>query len=309
VRLLEPAGEEAENLETEPRSEERPASERPASERPASERRYPVRVIAAPAFDPDAIREESGVAAGALREALAGCAGARCALVLVKSWQTRRAACLLESCLAPDGLALSLQNGLGNRETLAEVLGPDRVGLGVATVGANLAAPGVVRAGGQGSLTLGVHPRLAPWVDLLRAAGFSVNETPDPDALLWGKLATNAAINPLTALLGVQNGELLKRPTARLLMAGLARETAAVAAAQGIHLPYPDPVQAAEAVAGRTASNRSSMLQDVQRGASTEIDAICGNIVEAGEQFGVDTPLNRTMWLLVKAAVAKSMVS
>jgi hypothetical protein len=89
---------------------------------------------------------------------------------------------------------------------------------------------------------------------------------------VWGKLVINAAINPLTALLGVPNGELLARPAARALMADLACEAAAVAAAQGIRLPYPDPVAAAEGVAQRTAANRSSMLQDVQRGAPTEID-------------------------------------
>ncbi len=251
-----------------------------------AERRYPVRVVEIPA-------------AGEPCEL----PGARYALVLVKSWQTRRSGCLLQNCLAPGGLALSLQNGLGNREALAESLGPERVALGVATVGANLAAPGRVRAGGEGSLVIGDHPRLEPLAALLRGAGFQVEQTPDPDALLWGKLAINAAINPLTALLGVPNGELLKRPSARQLMAGLARETAAVASAQAIRLPYPDPVAMAERVAERTALNRSSMLQDIQRGAPTEIDAICGNIVEAGEEFGVETPLNRSMSLLVKALV------
>ncbi len=74
-----------------------------------------------------------------------------------------------------------------------------------------------------------------------------------------------------------------------------------MAAAQGIRLPYPDPVAAAEEIARRTAANRSSMLQDVQRGALTEIDAICGAIAEAGDQNDMPAPLNRTMWLLVSA--------
>jgi 2-dehydropantoate 2-reductase len=71
--------------------------------------------------------------------------------------------------------------------------------------------------------------------------------------------------------------------------------------AQGLHLPYPDPVVAVETIARRTAANRSSMLQDIQRGAPTEIDAICGAIVTAGEQTGVPTPVNRTLWQLVRA--------
>ena len=109
------------------------------------------------------------------------------------------------------------------------------------------------------------------------------------------------AINPLTALLRVPNGALLERPAARGLMRALAEETAAVAAAKGIHVPQ--PVGSAENVARRTATNHSSMYQDVQRGAPTEIDAICGAIVQIGEQLGVPVPVNRVMWKLVKASV------
>jgi 2-dehydropantoate 2-reductase len=135
----------------------------------------------------------------------------------------------------------------------------------------------------------------------LREAGFNVETVADPDSLLWGKLVINAAINPLTALLRVPNGELLERGTARALMQAAACEAAAVAAAQGIRLPYPDPLAVAESVAQRTATNRSSMFQDIQRGAPTEIDAICGAVVQAGEEVGVPTPVNLTLWQLVKA--------
>ncbi len=233
----------------------------------------------------------------------ADCAGARLALVLVKSWQTERAARHLAGCLAADGLALTLQNGLGNRETLEEILGADRVALGVTTTGGTLVGPGRVRPGGEGPISLGAHPRLEPLADLLRRAGFEVEQVPAADALLWSKLVINAAINPLTALLRVPNGELLNRPSARLLMAAAASEAAAVAEALGLRLTFADPVAAAEAVARRTAINHSSMFQDVQRGAPTEIDAICGAIVRAGEQCGLSTPVNRTLWLLVKAMV------
>jgi 2-dehydropantoate 2-reductase len=222
-------------------------------------------------------------------------------LVLVKSWQTHRAARQISRFLSKDGVILTLQNGIGNREVLAEVLGVQRVALGVTTLGANLIAPGRVQAAGEGVVSLSIHSRLGPMAEKLRAAGFIVENAPDPDALLWGKLVINAAINPLTAMLSVTNGELLTRPTARNLMVALARETAAVAVALGIRLPYPDPVVATESIARRTATNRSSMLQDITRQAPTEIDAICGAIVKAGEQANVPTPVNRTMWQLVKA--------
>ncbi|MEJ5223042.1 MAG: ketopantoate reductase C-terminal domain-containing protein, partial [Anaerolineales bacterium] len=119
--------------------------------------------------------------------------------------------------------------------------------------------------------------------------------------LLWGKLIINAAINPLTALLRVPNGALLERPDARLLMGELARETAAVARALGVTLPFDDPAAAAEAVARKTASNHSSMAQDILRGAPTEIDAICGAVARAADRCGMTAPLNTVMWRLVRA--------
>jgi 2-dehydropantoate 2-reductase len=228
-------------------------------------------------------------------------AGARFALVLVKSWQTERVARQLAGCLASNGVALTLQNGIGNRETLSKYLGAQRVALGVTTIGANLIGPGRVLLAGEGVVTLGVHSRLGPLADVLRSGKFVVENSPDANALLWGKLVINAGINPLTALLRVSNGELLERPSARALMAATVREAAAVAVAQGTRLPYPDPVVATEAIARRTATNRSSMLQDVTRGMPTEIDAICGAIVRAGEQTGVSTPVNRTLWQLVRS--------
>ncbi|MFM8319340.1 MAG: ketopantoate reductase family protein [Chloroflexota bacterium] len=243
------------------------------------EHRFPVQVIATPH----------------------DCQGVRLALVLVKSWQTPRAARQLAACMAPDGLALTLQNGLGNREQLMQALGARRVALGVTTLSAWLLSPGRVRTVGEAIVTLGAQPNLAPLTGLLQSAGFIIETATDPHALVWGKLVINAALNPITALLNIPTGELLARPSARALAQAVVREAAAVAVAQGIRLPYPDPVVAVETIARRTAGNLSSMLQDVQRGAPTEIDSINGAIVQAGEATGVPTPINRTLWQLVKA--------
>lgn len=231
------------------------------------------------------------------------CAGALFALVLVKSWQTDRVARQLRRCLAPDGVALTLQNGLGNYEQLCQALGADRVALGVTTTGATSLKPGVVRLGGVGPTYLAPHSRLEPLAELLRRAGFAVETVEDLSGLVWGKLAVNAGINALTALLGVPNGELLERSDARAVMHAAAEETAAVATALGVRLPYDDPASQVADVARRTASNRSSMLQDVSRGAPTEVDAINGAVVQQGERLGVPTPVNWTLWRLIRALV------
>jgi 2-dehydropantoate 2-reductase len=227
--------------------------------------------------------------------------GTTFALVLVKSWQTERAATRLFDCLAVDGIALTLQNGLGNREKLVAKLGAERVALGITTGGATLLGPAQVRAGGNGKITIADHERVTLFIDMLTAAGFQVETTDNVDSLTWGKLVINAAINPLTAILNVTNGELIKRPTARELSARLANEVAAVAAGKNIPLPFDDPVGAVEDVISRTSDNRSSMLQDVRRGALTEIDAINGAVVQAGRDVAVSTPANEMMWKLVGA--------
>jgi 2-dehydropantoate 2-reductase len=233
----------------------------------------------------------------------ADCKGARYVLVLVKSWQTERVAGQLADCLAEDGLALTLQNGMGNRELLAGALGLPRVALGVTTTGATLLGPGLAQVGGEGVISVEAHTRLEPLESALTEAGFNVQVVNDADALVWGKLVINAAINPLTALLRVTNGELLQHPAAHNLMGILAQEAAAVATAQGIHLPFEDVVRAAEDVARKTANNHSSMFQDIRRGAPTEIDSICGAITKTGEKLGVSTPANRVCWHLTRASV------
>jgi 2-dehydropantoate 2-reductase len=233
------------------------------------------------------------------------CVGAKLVLVLVKAWQTEQAGQRLLRCIEPDAMVLTLQNGEGNYETLGRLLGANRVAVGATTLGATLLGPATVRPVGDGVITLGIHGRLKPFADLLGKAGFIVETVSDIDSVQWGKLVINAAINPLTALLRIPNGELLARSSARSLMTAASREAAAVAIAKGIHLPYPDPVLAAEATARRTALNYSSMLQDILRGTQTEIDYITGAVVQGGEKTGVQVAVNRMLWLLVKAATGR----
>ncbi len=221
--------------------------------------------------------------------------------VLVKSWQTEQVAKQLGKCLSEKGIALTLQNGLGNDEILKAILTPDRVAFGVTTVGARMLEPGYVQFTGNGKIFLGAHPQASGLARLLEIAGFQVEVVVDPISLLWGKLLINAAINPLTALLRVKNGELLEQQATRELLEGVAKEAASVAIQQGINLPYPDPILAVEEVARNTATNYSSMLQDVMRGTGTEIEAINGAIVRMGERNGVPTPINRVLWQLVKS--------
>jgi 2-dehydropantoate 2-reductase len=232
-----------------------------------------------------------------------GCPGAKMAIVLVKAWQTHRAADQLAECLHPQGIALTLQNGLGNREILEKALGGERVGFGVTTTGATLLEPGRVRSGGKGPIHFRPHPSMTPLVELLTKAGFVMDPVEDVQGLLWGKLVINSAINPLTALLEMPNGRLLESPSLMEVMVSAAEESAAVAAALGVKLPFANPGAQVMDVARSTGENISSMLQDIRRGAPTEIEAISGAVVREGERADITTPINWTLWHLVQGKV------
>lgn len=227
------------------------------------------------------------------------------AFIVVKSHGTAAAAAKAQALLAADGLALTLQNGLGNLQVLVQAVGASRAAQGVTSMGATLLGPGGVRYAGAGPTYLAAQletaGRIAEVVGLFTAAGLETHVTDQLDSLVWGKLVVNAGINALTAILRVPNGVLVENPAARALMAAAATEAAAVAAAQGIELLYPDPVARTEAVARGTAQNRSSMLQDVLRGVPTEVNVINGAVARMGEYLGVPVPVNRVLVELVRA--------
>jgi len=222
------------------------------------------------------------------------------AIVLVKAWQTEGIARYVPDYLSPDSVVISLQNGLGNLDFLGARALP-----GATAEGATLVGPGHVRAGGAGQTQV-----VAPdWVvDLFRASGFECRRCgpEEAESLLWGKLCVSCGINALTALLKIVNGELLARPDATELMVKAASECAAVANARGIRLPFSDAAARVREVAMQTAENKSSMLQDMLRGAPTECDAINGAVAREGRLVGVPTPVNDMLWRLVRAAVYKN---
>lgn len=236
------------------------------------------------------------------------------ALVLTKAYKTVKASEVAAQTIKSDGLALTLQNGLGNIELLAEYVGRDRAMQGVTMQGATLLGPGRIRTSGRGATHLGYVPiELAAPRDfavgyrayevsaLFNSAGLKSQVTADIDGLVWGKVVINAAINPLTAILRVPNGALVQSEETIGLMKAAALEAAAVATAKGITLPFPDPIERVKQVATMTATNYSSMLQDVLGQRPTEIEAINGKIVEQGQALGIPTPVNALLTSLMRA--------
>ncbi len=230
------------------------------------------------------------------------------ALVLVKSWQNVWAAQILRQSLEPEATVITLQNGLGNSRVLKEESGIKQIYSAVTTLGATLVSAGVIRAFDQGNIQLESIPALQELTGLFKQAGFNVLPHANIDEIIWGKLLVNAVVNPLTALLEVPNGQLLELPALKEPMMNLINEILAICAALNINLPYPEPTLHLQNVLKNTAGNYSSMYQDMQRSAPTEIDQINGEIIRLGIELGIPTPSHALITGLIKAKVAQKMM-
>ena len=196
---------------------------------------------------------------------------------------------------------LTVQNGLGNVDTMASVMGGERILAGVTSNGTTLLGPGSIRHTWMGDTTIGeldgrVTERLERVAEAFRQSGIKVAISRSVDQLLWTKLVGSCAMNPLGALLRVRNGQLVERPEARELLRAVVREVLSVAKAKGVALPpYSEVVEKVENNCRNNATNKMSMLQDVEHGAPTEIDYINGAVVREGEAVGIPTPINWTL--------------
>ncbi len=229
-------------------------------------------------------------------------------LICTKAGATGAAAVTAQQLLHPEGLVLTLQNGLGNLEQIAACVGRQRAAAGITAQGATLQAPGQVRHAGNGATVLAVGPgqaaAIAAVVRLFNRAGLETRTSDDVDSLLWSKLIVNVGINALAALLRVPNGTLVEAGACRELMDELVAEAVAVARALCIDLEYEQQLDRVHQVCRQTATNRASMLQDVLQGRPTEIDVINGAVVARGQEVGVPTPVNLLFTRMIKALEA-----
>ena len=228
------------------------------------------------------------------------------AIVFVKSTITDLAVESNRALLDENTIVLTLQNGLGNIEKIETVVDASQIIAGTSANGANMAGPGKVNHAGFGGTTIGelsgeMTERIERIRDLLSAPELGPIQVSDNViGLIWDKLIVNVGINPLTALTGLRNGELLDYPETESLMDAVVQEAVAVAEAKGIQLGFADSLAHCKDVTRATAGNISSMLSDVLNKRRTEIDNINGAIVREGEKLGVPTPVNAIITKLIK---------
>lgn len=201
-------------------------------------------------------------------------------------------------------VALTLQNGIGNAELLAEGFGAERVLFGTAHIPADLIGPAAVETHGFGTLELGgltsaaqaFAPAAAAW---LEKAGFTAKVTHDANRAVWEKVAFNAALNAMAMICESTNAGMDNLP-GRRIAASVVDETIAVAAARGIALDRAHILTTIDAALREHAHHKASMLQDREHGRATEIETINGAIAREGARGGVPTPVCDTLSDLVR---------
>jgi 2-dehydropantoate 2-reductase len=227
----------------------------------------------------------------------------------VKSFDTAAAAKEALSMVGPDTIVVSMQNGLGNMETLAGIVGKKKAVGAMAIFGAILLEPGCVEVTVIASEALvgeidGLTPRVEAIAHILDSAGIPARPSRNIMRDIWHKALYNIALNPLSAIFQVPYGQIADNPHTRWLAEQMISEAFQVALATGIDLgftsrEYLDILWTRQLPPTR--EHRSSMLQDIMRGKRTEIDHINGAVVKLGAEQGIATPYNCAIVRMVKA--------
>lgn len=232
-------------------------------------------------------------------------------IVLVKSFDTRAAMAAALNLVGPATTVLSLQNGLGHEEILADLVGREQVIGGKTYVGGVMLAPGVVLAGVAGKETLigefdgRDSERVRRIAQAFNLAGLTTTATSNILGTIWDKLLVNVATGAVSAITRLPYGPLYRIPEIETTALAAVEEAIAVARAQGIRLEFTSAREAwLKAAAGLPETFKTSMLQSLEKGSVTEIDFINGAVVRHGARLGVPTPVNATLTACIKGIEA-----
>lgn len=202
---------------------------------------------------------------------------------------------------------LTIQNGLGSAETVAGIVGDERLAVGIASgFGAARLAPGHVHHNAMRAMRFGAYSELdrstvesiaQVWAD----AGFDAAAVPDIAAMQWEKLICNVAYSAPCALTGMTVGQVMDDPDMGPVSRAAAKEAWRVAFASDINIDVPDPVEHVRAFGAGMPDAKPSALLDHEARRVSEIDVINGAVPRQGARVGVDAPVNATLTALVEA--------
>ena len=227
-------------------------------------------------------------------------------VLAVKAAHVESAATTLPDLIGETSTVLTIQNGLGSADLVAESIGERRLAVGIASsFGASLVEPGHTHHNGMSMIKVGAYGSLPSEsvndiVALWQAAGFSVEAANDIVAMQWEKLICNVAYSAPCTLTGLTVGEVMDDIDIGPLSRNAAQEAWNIAKARGIAIAVDDPVAHVRAFGARIPNARPSMLQDHENGRRSEIDVINGAIPREAAKAGLEAPVNAALTALVK---------
>lgn len=226
-------------------------------------------------------------------------------IISVKAYDTKEAVLSVRPLVFENTRILTLQNGIGNIEIISELLGQEKVIGGATNLGSTLLDIGKVRHAGKGETVIGridgkIPVEMRSIRQIFNEVGLPTRISRDIKGLLWSKLIINVGINALTAITRLSNGRIIELEWTRRILREAVTEATRVAKRKKIKLTYDDPLAKVEAVCEATATNISSMLQDVLRKKRTEIDFINAVIVRQAQELGITVTVNSILVDLVK---------
>jgi 2-dehydropantoate 2-reductase len=215
--------------------------------------------------------------------------------------------------LGPDTCVLTIQNGLGSAEIMAQKIGGERLMVGVAQgFGASLPEPGCAHHNDMKAIRIGAYANIAPArvaqvAQTWAAAGFDADTVDDIVAMQWAKLICNVAYSAPCAITGMTVGGVMDHPQMSMVSRAAAREAYDVARTLNIKLRFDDPEREIREFAGRMYHAKPSVLLDLEAGRISEVDVINGAVPVQARKVGLDAPVNTTLTALVQTLEAKHL--
>ena len=219
------------------------------------------------------------------------------AIITVKAYDTQSLVQSTQPILKNANHILSLQNGLGNIETITHTMPTKHILAGITTHGAIFTKPGIIKHTGIGRTFIGPITPTSPDIlhhisETFTDAGISTTISQDIQKDIWKKAVINSAINPLTTIFHCKNGYLLGNPILEIILDRIITESTSIANTQDFQLSKDDMITQTKKVIHETVDNYSSMFQSIQQNQPTEIDYINGIFKTVGQLHNVPTPLN-----------------
>ena len=228
--------------------------------------------------------------------------------IFTKSIHTKSALETIKKVITDDVILVTLQNGLGNIDILKEAAPKCSVIAGITNYAAGVVGPGIVTADGSGITKIQAldpaDPKIADeFITVLHRGGMTCDVVTDIQRQIWGKIAFNAALNTVTTLTGLSVGLTGATAESREMAFNVAKDVAKTARAAGINLSDEEACDSIKSVMKpeMSANHYPSMFQDVAARRKTEVETICGKVLEIAKTFDVKAPYLHCVYLLIRA--------